>query len=55
MVSTLNLEDYEEETGDVEDDLFVKNNKTPDLATTVESASTDDDALSYFSKLADED
>ncbi len=43
------------QTGDVEDDLFVKNNKTPDPATTVESASTDDDALSYFSKLADED
>jgi hypothetical protein len=43
------------QTGDVEDDLFVNNNKTPDPATTVESASTDDDALSYFSKLADED
>ena len=43
------------QTGDVEDDLFVKSNGATDPATTVESASTDDDALSYFSKLADED
>ena len=42
------------QTGDVEDDIFVSKNKPVDSTVTVSSSTDDDDAMSYFSKLAED-